>query len=81
MPNPRIELTGSPDPQEAAAVTAAVQQFLADTTPAPSSAAPVNPWQRAALLEGVRSKQTFASPWGEPRTWGERHSHDPGRAD
>jgi hypothetical protein len=34
----------------------------------------VNPWQRAALLEGVRAKEAFASPWGEARTWGERHS-------
>ena len=55
---------------------AAVEQFIADTAPAPRPPMqPVNPWQRAALLEGVRSKQAFASPWGEPRTWGERHSH------
>ena len=64
------------DPAEAAAVVAAVEQFLADTAPAPEAGrSPVNPWQRAALLEGVRSKQAFASPWGEPRTWGERHDH------
>jgi hypothetical protein len=68
------------DPQEAAAVIAAVEQFIADTAPAAAPGAePVNPWQRAALLEGVRSKQAFASPWGEPRTWGERHSHVPDR--
>lgn len=77
-------MLGSAQPQEAAAVIAAVEQFLADTTPAPAvdrrSAA--NPWQRAALLEGVRAKDAFASPWGEPRTWGQRHTHrpDPGRA-
>jgi hypothetical protein len=67
------------EPQEAAAVIAAVEQFLADTAPAPVAAERVNPWQRAALLEGVRSKEGFASPWGEPRTWGERHSHAPER--
>jgi len=75
-PRPRIEMLSAAEPQEAAAVIAAVEQFLADTAPAPApSSEPVNPWQRAALLEGVRSKEGFASPWGEPRTWGERHSH------
>jgi hypothetical protein len=63
------------EPQEAAAVIAAVEQFLADTAPDPVPADRVNPWQRAALLDGVRAKEAFASPWGEPRTWGERHSH------
>lgn len=76
-PRPRIEMLSAAEPQEAAAVIAAVEQFLADTTPAPAPSASVNPWQRAALLEGVRSKEGFASPWGEPRTWGERHSHRP----
>ena len=79
-PRPRIEMLTPADPQEAAAVIAAVEQFLADTAPAPAAGAPpVNPWQRAALLEGVRSKEGFASPWGEPRTWGERHTHAPDR--
>lgn len=68
------------DPAEAAAVVAAVEQFLADTAPEPESATAVNPWQRAALLEGVRSKNAFASPWGEPRSWGERHTHAPWRS-
>ena len=62
------------EPDEAAAVVAAVEQFLADTAPAPAARDAINPWQRAALLEGVRSKEAFASPWGEPRTWGARHS-------
>lgn len=60
------------DPTEAAAVVAAVEQFLADTAPVPSGRHAVNPWQRAALLEGVGAKEAFASPWGEPATWGER---------
>jgi len=63
------------EPAEAAVVVAAVEQFLADTAPAPAAREAVDPWQRAALLEGARSKQAFASPWGEPRTWGARHSH------
>ncbi len=62
------------EPREAAAVIAAVEQFLADTAPSPRRREAVSPWQRAALLEGIRSKEGFASPWGEPRTWGERHS-------
>jgi hypothetical protein len=74
-PRPQIEMLTAAQPDEAAAVIAAVEQFLADTAPAPQSSAPVNPWQRAALLEGVRAKEAFASPWGEERTWGESHSH------
>ena len=74
-PRPRIEMLSPAEPAEAAAVIAAVEQFLADTAPTPTPSEAVNPWQRAALLEGVRSKEGFASPWGEPRTWGARHSH------
>ena len=33
---------------------------------------PVDPWQRAALHEGVGAKVAPISPWGEPRTWGAR---------
>ena len=94
-PRPRIEMLSAAEPEEAAAVIAAVEQFIAETSPAPAPAAaviasveqfiaetapapaasvPVRPWQRAALLEGVRAKEAFASPWGEERTWGERHS-------
>jgi len=66
-PRPRIEMMGSPaaSEAEAAAVVAAVEQFLADTAPTPQVGEPVNPWQRAALLDGVRSKNALASPWGE----------------
>lgn len=64
-------------PEEAAALIAAVEQFLVDTAPPPAPRRPANPWQRAALLEGIRAKQGFASPWGEPRTWGLRHTHRP----
>lgn len=58
-PRPRIEMLGSAGPGEAAAVIAAVEQFLADTAP-PAMPAPVpSPWQRAALVEGVMAKQAF----------------------
>ncbi len=37
-PRPRIEMLGPAEPREAAAVVAAVEQFLADTAPAPEPA-------------------------------------------
>jgi len=69
-------MLSSAEPAEAAAVIAAVEQFLADTTPAPAPPEPAgSPWQRAALLEGVRAREAFASPWNEERTWGVSHRH------
>lgn len=52
---PRLELVHSAaSPQEAAAVIAAVEQFLRDTAPPPAPAAPArDPWLEAALREGV----------------------------
>lgn len=71
-PRPRIELvTPAASAEEAAAVTAAIEQFLAETAPAAApSAAAIDPWQRAALLEGVGAKEGVTSPWGEGPTWG-----------
>ncbi|MDX6633285.1 MAG: hypothetical protein QOG09_1731 [Solirubrobacterales bacterium] len=52
---PRFELRApGASPQEAAAIAAAIEQFLLDTAPPPPAAKPSqSPWQRAALLEGV----------------------------
>ena len=52
---PRLELLGSSaTPEEAAAVMAAVEQFLRDPPPPPAPEDPQpSPWARAALLEGV----------------------------
>ena len=52
---PRLELRGSSaTPEEAAAVMAAVEQFLRDTAPPPAeSADEPSPWLRAARLEAV----------------------------
>jgi hypothetical protein len=58
-PRPRIELV-SPvaSESEAAAIVAAVEQFLADTAPAPAAAEPpITGWQRAALEEGVSAPE------------------------
>ncbi|HZE06601.1 MAG TPA: hypothetical protein VE127_15330 [Solirubrobacteraceae bacterium] len=42
-------------PGEAAAVVAAVEQFMRQTAPVPAPPPPQsNPWQQAALVEGVR---------------------------
>lgn len=45
---------------EAAAISAAVQHFQSDTALAPPpEGSSVNPWSRAALLEGVSAKDDF----------------------
>lgn len=50
-------MPGSPNPDEAAAIAAAIQRFQAETS-LPLSEQPddVAAWQRAALLEGVSAK-------------------------
>jgi hypothetical protein len=52
---PRLELRGSSaTPEEAAAVMAAVEQFLRDTAPPPAPAdEKPSPWVQAARLEAV----------------------------
>jgi hypothetical protein len=52
---PRLELHGSSaTPEEAAAVMAAVEQFLRDTAPPPAPPEPQeSPWVRTARLEAV----------------------------
>ena len=52
---PRLELKGaSASPEEAAAVVAAIEQFLRDTSPPVAPAEPQpSPWVQAALAEGV----------------------------
>jgi hypothetical protein len=66
MPNrrPKLELRGSSaTPEEAAAVIAAVEQFLRATVPppAPVEEAP-NPWVRTAMIEAVEREP--------PQLWG-----------
>ena len=70
MPNrrPQLEIVApSASPEEAAAVVAALEQFMRETAPSP--AAPperVDRWTRTALLEGVRtggSGVASAHPW------------------
>ena len=60
---PRLELKGSSaTPEEAAAVIAAVEQFLRDTAPPPARAgATINPWLRAGLLEGTGARELWGA--------------------
>ena len=61
---PRLELHGSSaTPEEAAAVMAAVEQFLRDTAPPPAPAEPPpSPWIRTARLEAV-DRDPQREPW------------------
>jgi hypothetical protein len=61
---PRLELRGgSATPEEAAAVMAAVEQFLRDTTPPPAPAEErVGPWLAATRLEAV-DREPLHEPW------------------
>ncbi len=64
-PRPALHIeAASASPQEAAAIAAALEGFLADTAPAPEAAEAVNPWQRAALAEGVEARSFEPSGWG-----------------
>ena len=69
---PRIEIAQSAaSPEEAAAIAAAIEQFLHDTTPPPAPAdTRINAWLRAGLFEGVGRGATDPSPWGDPDPWG-----------
>jgi hypothetical protein len=70
---PRIELSGAAaSPEEAAAIAAAIEQFLRDTAPPPTdSQACVSPWLRAGLLEGAKRGPAGRSPWGDAPGWGQ----------
>jgi hypothetical protein len=75
---PSIELSGclkrgaaGASPEEAAAIAAAIEQFMRDTAPAPEAGAQaVGPWLRAALIEGMRCEPSGPSPWGDSLRWG-----------
>jgi hypothetical protein len=64
-PRPRIEIVspGASD-TEAAAIVAALEQFLADTAPAPAPRAEQSRWQRAALEGGIAARQVSGYAWG-----------------
>ena len=50
--------------EEAAAVVAALERFMRETAPTPAPPAPArNPWQQAALYEGVSRAPEVPLPW------------------
>ena len=62
---PRLELHGSSaSPEEAAAVIAAIEQFLRDTAPplAPEVSERPSPWVSTARVEGVE-RAPAREPW------------------
>ncbi|MGH2962318.1 MAG: hypothetical protein ACRDL3_09015, partial [Solirubrobacterales bacterium] len=65
-PRPRIEaIAPSPASAEAAAITAAIERFLADTAPPPAPAPQhQSAWQRAALREAVSGRAELGTRWG-----------------
>ncbi|HET9718796.1 MAG TPA: hypothetical protein VFP55_01835 [Solirubrobacteraceae bacterium] len=51
-------------PEEAAAVAAAVEQFMRQTTPVVVASLPApNPWAQAALHEGISRQPELPLPW------------------
>lgn len=65
-----IEITGTPDREQAAAIAAAVERFVAETTPAAPTGPQMSGWQRTSLREGIAAGSMPVDPWGEPRGWG-----------
>ena len=60
---PRIEVRQPASPEEAAAIAAAIEQFIRDTAPPPAQRGPeLSPWLRAGLLEGTKRSPADA-PW------------------
>ncbi len=62
----RLETNGAASPEEAAAVVAALERFMRATAPPPVAPRQgSDPWQRAAILEGVEreSEGELLDPW------------------
>ena len=67
----RIELQGSSaSPEEAAAISAAIEQFIRDTAPPPAAEDRTNPWLRASLYENAKLDPDNANTWGDGEPWG-----------
>jgi hypothetical protein len=68
---PRIVLRQPASPEEAAAIAAAIEQFMRDTAPPPAAAGPsISPWLRAGLFDSTKRSPTEPTPWGDPEPWG-----------
>jgi hypothetical protein len=71
-PRPRIEMRqAAASPEEAAAIAAAIEQFLRDTAAPPAAPGPsIGPWARAGLMEAAKLPASSKTPWGDPMRWG-----------
>ena len=71
---PRIEVRQAASPEEAAAIAAAIEQFMRDTAPPPAASGglAMSPWLRAGLYAGTGRDPSGPTPWGEPVRWGTR---------
>jgi hypothetical protein len=71
-PRPKIEVkSGAATPEEAAAIAAAIEQFLRDTAPPPEAEGPaISGWARTGLFEAAGLDPAGPSPWGDPEPWG-----------
>ena len=69
-PRPRIELvTQTASETEAAAIVAALEEFLAETAPAPPVAGPAqSPWQQAALHEAISARTELGPALRAPKS-------------
>jgi hypothetical protein len=69
-PRPSIELVApGAGPEEAAAIAAALEEFLHDTAPPPAPEPNrASGWERAALAESLGLDAP--TPWGDPLPWG-----------
>ena len=66
--SPKIEIKQSAaSPEEAAAIAAAIEQFIRETAPAPSTdtGPAMSPWLEAGLLEGTGREPSAGAPWGK----------------
>ena len=52
--------------EEAAAISTALERFLAEQAPAPERSSPPSGWQRAALREGIDARDVSGRSWGAP---------------
>ena len=59
---PRIEVHQPASPEEAAAIAAAIEEFMRDTAPPPATTEPgMSAWLRAGLLEGTKRSPADAA--------------------
>lgn len=55
----------SASPEEAAAIAAAIEEFLRNTAPPPEPIdTGLSPWLEAGLLEGTGREPSAGAPWG-----------------